>query len=77
MAWSDEPTDAQLNAIFMLIRWTVPIPTAQRAVTWLKYHGTRREVSDEVKRLRELNQTRNLSALNCFEGEIWEGFEHE
>ena len=77
MAWSDEPTDAQLNAIFTTIRWTVATPVAQEAVKWLTERATRREVSAELKRLKELNQTRNLSALNCFEGEIWEGFEHE
>lgn len=77
MAWSDEPTDAQLNAIFMTIRWVVPTPKAQEAVKWLAEKATRREVSDELKRLKTLNQTRNLSALNCFEGEIWEGFDYE
>ncbi len=77
MAWSDEPTDAQINAIFMLIRWAVPTPTAQRATTWLRYHGTRREVSNELKRLRGLYIEHGLSASDCFNSEIWEGFEYE
>ena len=32
MAWSDDPTDAQLNAIFMMIRWYVPTTTAQKSI---------------------------------------------
>lgn len=51
MVWSDEPTEAQLNAIFMLIRWSVPTETAKNAVLWLEERATRREVSDEMKRL--------------------------
>ena len=77
MVWSDEPSDAQLNALFMLIRWTVPTKVAHDAVSWLSEHATRREVSDELGRIKKLNVTRNLSVLNCFESEIWEGFEHE
>lgn len=77
MAWSDEPTDAQLNAIFMIIRWTVPTTTAQKAILWLAERATRREVSEELKRIKELNVKRNLSTLNCFDGDIWEGFEYE
>lgn len=77
MAWSDEPTDAQLNAIYSTIRWSVPIPMAQKAVLWLAEHATRREVSDEMKRVRELDLKHDLRASNCFIGEIWEGFERE
>lgn len=77
MAWSDEPTDAQMSAIFMLIRWSIPTETAQDAVKWLAEHATRRDVSNEMKRLRELNIRHNLNASNCFESEIWEGFDYE
>lgn len=77
MAWSDDPTDAQLNAIFMMIRWYVPTTTAQKSILWLAEHATRHDVSAELGRLRNLNLEHKLSALNCFEGEIWEGFEYE
>lgn len=77
MAWSDEPTDAQLNAFYKLIHWEVPNNIAQKATLWLAEMATRREVSDELKRVKELAVTHKLSALNCFEGEIWEGFDHE
>lgn len=74
MVWSDEPTEAQLNAIFMLIRWSVPTEAAKNAVLWLEERATRREVSDEMKRLRELDLKHDLSASTCFVGDIWDGF---
>lgn len=77
MAWSDEPTEAQLNTIYRFIRWEMPNAEAIKAVNWLEERATRREVSDEIKRLKELYETRRLSFESCFESEIWEGYEYD
>ncbi len=76
MAWSDEPTEPQLEAIYRLIRWNMPNAEAIRACNWLKDNTTRRDVSYEMKRLRELYINHKLTRNRCFEGEIWEGY-HE
>lgn len=77
MAWSDEPTEAQLNAIFRWLNWETPLPTdkARRAADWLRDNATRRDVSEEMQRMKKLKDRKNLSIDTCFEGEIWENFD--
>ena len=77
MAWSDEPTNAQLSSLYNMIKGKANGDSAIRAIQWLAEKATRREVSDELKRVRELYQEHALNASNCFAGDIWEGFEHE
>lgn len=76
MAWSDEPTDAQIGSIYHLIRWKMPNAEAIAALDWLKANTTRREVSYELKRIRELYMSHRLTRDNCFDSEIWEGFKN-
>ena len=77
MTWSDEPTNAQLSALYNMIKWKATGDSATKAVQWLAEKATRREVSYELKRVRELYQEHALNASTCFVGEIWEGFELE
>lgn len=77
MAWSDEPTEMQLGTIYSWIRWHMTDDEAREAVAWLEKTTTRREVSYEMKRIRDLKNKRLLNAAKCFEGDVWEGFEHE
>lgn len=74
MAWSDEPTPAQLSAIHRLIEWKVPKETTTSALEYLENTATRREVSDEMKRLRSLYVDHRLDKNNVFSSGIWEGF---
>ena len=74
MAWSDEPTNAQLSSLYNMIKWKATGDSATRAIQWLAERATRREVSDELKRVRDLYAKHALDASNCFIGEIWEGF---
>lgn len=73
MAWGDEPTDAQLSAVYRLIQWQMTTPEAREAVSWLGEHTTRQEVSNELGRLRELFGERKLDRERCFGSEIWDG----
>ena len=74
MAWSDEPTQAQLSGVYRLIEWTVPKETILEALEYLEEKATRREVSDEMGRLRSLYIDHKLDKSNVFASEIWEGF---
>jgi hypothetical protein len=74
MAWSDEPTEGQLRAIHNMLRWKVPHWTLEPAIEWLETTATRKEVSVELKRLRELYMNHSLTEEECFNSEIWEGF---
>ncbi len=77
MAWSDEPTMAQLGAVKRLIEGTIPSGTVVKALEHLENTATRREVSDELGRLRCLYIDRKLDKENAFEGDIWEGFDYD
>lgn len=77
MAWSDEPTENQLGTIFSWIRWHMTTAEATNAVAWLEKTATRRDVSTEMTRLKELRDKRLLNGENCFDSEIWEGYKNE
>lgn len=71
MAWIDKPTKAQINALYSWFRWKMPTAEAKDALDWLEQNATRRQVSDEMKRVRELYLTRSLNRDDCFRGEVW------
>ena len=77
MAWSDEPTETQIGALFNFIQWKLPRDEAVHAVKWLQENSTRRDVSYELKRVRELFTQRKLTKESCFESDIWEGYEYD
>lgn len=77
MAWSDEPTEAQLGTVYNWLHWEMSNDKAYEAVRWLELTATRRDVSMEMKRLRGLKKKRLLDGKNCFESEIWEGFKYD
>lgn len=77
MTWSDEPTHLQLGTIYSWFRWEMSLDKAQEAVSWLEQNATRREVSYEMRRLKELKDKKLLSEAKCFESDIWEGFNYE
>lgn len=77
MAWSDEPTMNQLGAVKRLIEFKVSNDTLTKALKHLENTATRREVSNELGRLRSLYIDRKLDKSNVFDSEVWEGFENE
>ena len=76
MAWTDEPSDAQINALLNLIRWEIHRDEIKGIEEYLKTNATRREVSEELGRLRDLKINRKLNRDNAFESEIWQNYEH-
>lgn len=77
MAWSDEPTEMQLGTIFSWFCWEMSREKAKAAVEYLQHIATRRDVSYEMKRLKNLKDSKKLNSLNCFNSDIWNGFEYD
>ena len=71
MSWTDKPTDSQLETIYQWFRWVMPTAKASDSVKWLGDHANRKQVSDEMTRIRDLKKSRNLSHERCFESDIW------
>jgi hypothetical protein len=74
MAWTDKPTKAQLNMMWHWFNWEMPRAEATDALDWLEKNATRKQVSDELGRLRELSLARNLNREQCFSGEVWQEY---
>lgn len=77
MAWSDEPTYAQIQTLFRWIEWHMPNDEAVKATHWLKDHATRKEVSDEMSRIRKLYNEHSLTKDECFNSSVWEDYDPE
>lgn len=74
MTWSDEPTNAQLQALFGMMKWCVEDKLLMSALDYLKLCKTRREVNYELSRIHKLYVARKLDENNVFDAEIWEDF---
>lgn len=74
MAWGDKPTDAQINAVWHWFYWKMPTEEAKDAVDWLKQNATRKQVSEELGRLRELSLKHALNRDVCLSGEVWQEY---
>ena len=74
MAWSDKPTYAQTNCIYRWFSWRMTNEEAKEASKWLGEHATRREVSDEMTRIKKLYDSHNLDRKTAFDSSIWEEY---
>ena len=74
MVWTDEPSEKQINALLNLVRWEIHLDEMKGIEEYLKTNATRREVSEELGRLRDLKMNRKLNRDNAFESEIWKNY---
>ena len=74
MAWTDKPTEAQINALWYWFKWAMPTAEAKDALDWLENNATRKQVSDEMGRIRDLRKSQSLTRKECFGGKIWEEY---
>lgn len=74
MAWTDEPSEKQINALLNLIRWEIHRDEIKGIEKYLKTNATRRDVSEELGRLRDLKMNRKLNRDNAFESELWKNY---
>lgn len=77
MAWTDEPTIKQLVAWRRLVMWALPADMEMIATDWIKTHKTRRELSDELSRARDLYVEHKMDKYNCFDSSFWDGFKYK
>ena len=71
-----KPTEAQLGTLFRWFRWKMTSDKASKAMKWLENNATRKEVSDEMKRVHDLYHSNKLDEDKCFETPIWQGFHY-
>lgn len=74
MSWIDKPTKAQLNAIWHWFNWEMTGAEARDALNWLEKNATRKQVSEELGRLKELSLEHKLNREECFRGEVWQDY---
>lgn len=71
MAWSDKPTPAQLGALANMIQWKLTVAECDKTIVYLRENSTRKELSDELKRVRSLYIERKLSRDNVWASPIY------
>lgn len=76
MAWSDSPSEGQMGAWWRLTKWALPDNVQTLAMDWLEKHADRKQMSDELARVRGLYIKRNLDEKSCFDSSIWIGFDY-
>ena len=74
MAWSDKPTEKQLGAWYNLAKWVIPADVRCAALAWAKDSITRKQMGEELGRLRDLYIEHKLVKYNCFDSLVWDGF---
>lgn len=70
-----KPTDAQLNRVYLWLKWVMPTAKAAEAAKYLEQHATRKQVSEEMSRLKGLKDRHALGEATAFDSAIWEGFD--
>lgn len=68
------PTDAQLGLLYKWFSWEMSTPKAQDAIKWLGKHSTKREVSNEIKRVGDLWHGHELNEELCFDSPVWNDY---
>lgn len=74
MAWTDEPSDKQIGALLNLARWQINRDEVKDIVDYLKTNATKRDLSAELGRIRDLKIERKLNRDRLFEGKLWTNF---
>lgn len=74
MGWGDKPTKAQINALYLMIRWHMSTAEVNDALDWLEQNATRKQVSDELSRIRQLKMNRQLNREECFRSDVWSDY---
>ena len=74
MGWLDLPTKSQINVLYGWFRWKMPTAEAKDALDWLEKNATRRQVSEEMSRVRKLYIANNLTREDCFSSPVWKDY---
>ena len=74
MAWTDDPTPAQIGAWANLVKWDLSDVLINEACKYIEKNFTRKQISEELGRTRELYIKRRLNEKACFDAPVWDGF---
>ena len=74
MGWLDKPTKEQINALYYWMKWELPTSEIKDALDWLEENATRKQVADEMTRVRGLYHAKRLNRIECFKGDIWQEY---
>ena len=73
MAWNDKATDRQISVLLNLNKWQMPNAMIPAAIKFME-KKTRKEISEEIGRVRELVINRKLNRNNMLDSKFWDGF---
>lgn len=68
-----KPTENQINTIYRWLYWRIKTNDLKSALNWAETNRSRKQTSEEMKRLYDLKEHNNLHGWNCFNSEYWEG----
>lgn len=77
MAWTDKASDAQIGSWCHMVRWCLPSNIIDNAANFAREHFTKKDMSAELGRVRELTINRSLGEHNCLDSEIWKEFKND
>lgn len=80
MAWNDPATKNQLGALWGMLAWgTGGREKRAEMFKWLEheYKPTRKELSNELNRVRNLKIDRKLNEETAWSGELWSKYQGE
>lgn len=70
----DIPSDEQNALIYAIFRRHMPIGRAALASSWLGQNATRKEVAEEIDRVKALEKRHALSEEECFISDVWKKY---
>lgn len=70
----DLPSDEQNALIYAIFRRHMPLGRAALASSWLGQNATRKEVADEIDRVKALEKQYALDEEACFVSDIWKKY---
>ena len=69
-----KPTEAQIGLLHHKLVWTVPQDELRPAIKWLEENGNKWEVSQEISRIKKLQDSWNLTKDEAFNSPIWDKY---
>lgn len=74
MAWTDGATQAQIGAWANLVKWSLPDVLVNEGCKFIENKLTRKQISEELGRIRELYIAHKLDEKSCFNSTVWDEF---
>lgn len=75
MGWQDGATMNQIGAWLNMARWQIRLDEETALGDYLKNHVNRKQMSDELSRIRDLKIERRLTRERLFDSPIWKDYE--